>query len=80
MFLFSIFDQVSGRFNAPFVAESDEVANRSFQHGVKDNPFAADLSLYCLGSFTPDAQEFVIVSLPQPRLVSHFIGQVIENG
>lgn len=77
MKLYSIYDRVSCRFNAPFVAEFDDVANRSFQHGVKDNPFASDLDLYCVGSFEPDKDvPFVSVS---PVLVSHFIGQVIDN-
>lgn len=77
MKLYSIFDTVSKRFNAPFVAESDEVANRSFQFGVKDNPFASDFDLYYVGIFDPESDvPFVCAS---PSLVSHFIGQVIEN-
>lgn len=77
MKLYSIYDNVSKRFNAPFVAESDEVANRSFQFGVKDNPFASDLDLYCVGSFNPD--DTIPFLCENPTLVSHFIGQVIDN-
>lgn len=49
MKLYSIYDRVSKRFNAPFLAEDDNVAIRSFQFGVKDSPFAMDLELYQVG-------------------------------
>lgn len=81
MKLYSIYDNVAKRFNAPFVSESDDVANRSFQYGLKGDAFASDMDLYCLGSFVPDASvdRLVVISQP-PTFVSHFVGEVIDNG
>lgn len=82
MRMYSIYDVVAMRFNNPFVCESDEVANRSFQHSLKDNPFASDFDLYCVGTFIPDValDRQPVLSDDLPVLVSHFIGQVIDNG
>lgn len=81
MKLYSIYDKVAKRFNAPFVAENDDVANRSFQLGVKDNPYASDFDLYDVGSFNSDVcQTTDVISGYAPKFVSHYIGEVIENG
>lgn len=81
MKLYSVYDKVSKRFNAPFVAENDEVANRSFQLGVKDNPFSEDFDLYDVGTFNFDAcLTTELLSGYVPKFVSHYIGEVIENG
>lgn len=80
MKLYSVYDTVAKRFNAPFVAESDDVANRSFQYGLKGQPFASDMDLYSVGVFDSDNQSFVPVVGENARLVSHFVGEVIDNG
>lgn len=80
MKLYSIYDKVAKRFNAPFPAESDDIANRSFQLGVKDNPFASDFDLYCVGEFFSDADTSKSPVVGQPAsFLSHYIGEVIEN-
>lgn len=81
MKLYSIYDKVAKRFNAPFVAENDDVANRSFQLGVKDNPYAGDLDLYCVGEFFVDVDTSKApVKGIFASFVSHYIGEVVENG
>lgn len=82
MKIYSIYDKVSKRFNAPFLAENDDVANRSFQNGVKSNPFASDFDLYCVGIFMPEADtaSLVLDGCTVPNLVSHYIGEIIDNG
>lgn len=81
MKLYSIYDKVAKRFNAPFVAENNDVANRSFQLGVKDNPYASDFELYCVGTFFVDVDTSKSPVVGQPAsFVSHYIGEVIENG
>lgn len=81
MNLYSIYDKVAKRFNAPFVAENDDVANRSFQLGVRDNLYASDFDLYCVGIFSVDADTSESPVVGQPAsFVSHYIGEVIDNG
>lgn len=80
MKLYSVFDTVAKRFNAPFVAESDEVANRSFQYGLKGQPFASDMDLYFVGFFDPDTDSNEPLLGDSAKLVSHFVGEVIDNG
>lgn len=80
MKLYSVYDTVAKRFNAPFVSESDEVANRSFQYGLKGQPFASDMDLYCVGFFDPDTDSNEPVLGDCAKLVSHFVGEVIDNG
>ena len=93
MYLYSIYDKVAKRFNAPFVAENDDVANRSFQLGVKNNPYASDLDLFCLGGFcsdkvlgymsgeeNSDCCQNAIYSFDIPVFIAHYIGEVIDNG
>lgn len=80
MRLYCIYDRVSKRFNAPFVAESDEVANRSFQYGLKNQPFASDMDLYSVGTFDPETETNLPLIGDFARFVSHFVGEVIDNG
>lgn len=79
--MYSIYDKVSKKFNAPFLAENDEVANRSFQLSCKSNPFSSDFDLYRLGTFdiTSDTSAMVIGTF-LPIFISHFLGEVVDNG
>lgn len=79
MKMYSVFDKVSKNFNAPFVAENDAVALRSFYHGVKDSPFCDDLELYCVGSFDPADYKNPFVSCDS-IFVGVFDGGVDNNG
>lgn len=79
MKLYSIYDKVAQRFNAPFIAENDDVANRSFQNGLKNQPFAEDLDLYCLGTFFAESEKEVVSGFTVPSFVAHFIGAVVSN-
>lgn len=81
MKLYSVYDIVAKKFNAPFLAENNEVANRSFQLGLKDNAFAKDFDLYCVGDFelTPDDLTCNVIQAFVPSFVSHFVGEVVEN-
>lgn len=76
MKLYCIYDKVAKKFNAPFVAENDDVANRSFQKGV-DSPFAEDFDLYCVGSFNMSADCIECPICPENHFVSHFTGGVV---
>lgn len=80
MKLYSIYDKVAKRYNPPFVAENDDVANRSFQKGMLNQPFAEDMDLYCLGIFNSEAETEVITRFVVPSFISHFIGEVVDNG
>lgn len=79
MKLYSIYDKVAKRFNAPFVAEDDDVANRSFQYGLRDNPFASDFDLYAVAEFDPTCIS-PVSTICDVSFVSHYIGEVIDNG
>ncbi len=46
MKLFSIYDKVAKRYNAPFMCENEEVAKRSFNASVKGLDWAYDFELY----------------------------------
>lgn len=81
MKLYSVYDRVSKRFNAPFVAENDNVAERSFQFGLKDKPFASDMDLYSVGEVCFEASPGqCFVTDTACCFVCHFVGEVIENG
>ena len=46
MKLFSIYDKVAKRYNAPFMCENEDVAKRSFNASVKGLDWAYDFELY----------------------------------
>lgn len=79
MKVYSVYDKVAKTFNAPFLAENHLVAQRSFQRGVKDNPFCSDLELYCVGSFEPDNYKQPFVS-SDSEFVCVFQCEVVDNG
>lgn len=81
MKLYCIYDKVAKTFNPPFVAENDDVANRSFQHGLKGNQFASDFDLYCVGNANfGELGTACVIEGFTPVFVSHFTGEVIDNG
>lgn len=53
--IYSVYDKVVKKHNPPFLAESDEVAKRSFIHAMEKAPFSQDMQLYKLGSFEEDS-------------------------
>ncbi len=79
MKVYSIYDKVSKTFNQPFVSDNDDVAIRSFMYGVKDNPFATDLELYCVGMFIPDSYKQPFVSCDSD-FVASFDLEACDNG
>lgn len=72
--LYSVSDAVSGFFNAPFMAMSDEDAIRSFKcdydralNQAPSSPFAmfiGDYSLYRVGSFDSSTGQLETISVP----------------
>lgn len=49
--LYACYDRAAGNYASPFVMENDALAIRAFNNAIKDNPFKADMSLYCLGIY-----------------------------
>lgn len=70
MKLFSIYDKVAKRYNAPFMCENEEVAKRSFNASVKGLDWAYDFELYQLGDI--DVETGVIT--PALVFISGFVG------
>lgn len=79
--IYSIYDKVAKKFNAPFLAENNDVANRSFQLSLKNNPFSEDFDLYYIGEFKLDSETILSpICKAEICLVSHYIGEVVDNG
>lgn len=77
MYVYSVYDQISGIYGNPFTAPSDAVAVRSFNAtltAVLENQsfqtFPYDSKLYCLGSF--DANIGLITPFEKPSFVANF--------
>lgn len=70
MKLFSIYDKVAKRYNAPFMCENEEVAKRSFNASVKGLDWAFDFELYQVGDI--DVETGIIT--PNVIFISGFVG------
>lgn len=57
--LYSIYDKVAGKYNPPFVAENQQVAERAFHNAMKNNPFKGDMALYIVGFFNDDTDGII---------------------
>lgn len=51
MKIYAIYDVVSKRFAAPFLADNDSSCKRMVSNSLNSLPFVGDLDLYDLGSF-----------------------------
>lgn len=70
MKLFSIYDKVAKRYNAPFMCENEEVAKRSFNASVKGLDWAYDFELYQLGDINLETGDII----PTLVFISGFVG------
>ena len=70
MKLFSIYDKVAKRYNAPFMCENEEVAKRSFNASVKGLEWAFDFELYQLGDIDLETGKII----PDLVFISGFVG------
>ncbi len=75
MKLFSIYDKVAKRYNAPFMCENEEVAKRSFNASVKGLDWAFDFELYQVGDI--DLESGAIT--PNVIFISGFVGGDING-
>lgn len=80
MKLYSIYDIVSKRYNAPFLAESDDVAIRQFKSGVSSHPFAYDFELYCVGNVDLENYKIPFVSIESVFVCSFSQFSEVNNG
>lgn len=70
MKLYSIYDKVAKRYNAPFMCENEEVAKRSFNASVKGLEWAFDFELYQLGDIDLETGKIT----PNLVFITGFIG------
>ena len=70
MKLFSIYDKVAKRYNAPFMCENEEVAKRSFNASVKGLDWAYDFELYQVGDINLETGDITPVLV----FISGFVG------
>lgn len=76
--LYSCYDKVAGTYAAPYVADREEVARRSFIDALRKHPFRSDMQLYCLGQF--DQNTGVIVVPDKPVFIMDYPVEVEDNG
>lgn len=71
--LYCIYDKVAQVYNAPFVAENEEVAKRSFLTALENSPFANDMALYHLGDFNDDTDGKIVSNLQCPVFIMNYV-------
>lgn len=69
--MYTIFDRCTAMYGDPFTAVNDDDCKRKIAYSFRENPYKADLVLYCLGSFEPNVG--MLTPLVKPEMVCNVL-------
>lgn len=81
MFLYSIYDRVSGSYSVPLCFENEAVAKRAFPSICVNHPqykmYPEDLDLFKVGGF--DTYNGTVIPLERPEFVMRYVQEVANE-